>query len=88
VIGASRRPRSLSVHGRHWHLFLFRWGITLRCRRHGDWRHVSVNMRRSEWRHFPGRHSTAFQIETWKTVAGTTDRKLGSKRYIRLKVSI
>ena len=89
TLGFSRRPKSWSVHGRHWHFFVFKWGVTLRWRRrNGDWTHLSANTRTGAWQHDPSRHSRLWQIETWRTANGTRERVSGSKRYIRLKVAL
>jgi hypothetical protein len=88
-LGASRRPKSLSLHGRHWHFFLFKWGATLRWRRpDNDWIHLSMNTRSGQWQHDPSRRSRLWQIETWRTADGTRERVSGSKRYVRVKVAL
>lgn len=69
------------------HAFAFRWGVTVRVRRDGFWRHVSLRAKRNPWEHYPGRCSYQVELETWVTAPGVVDRVAGSKRYVRVKVA-
>lgn len=67
------------------HLFVYRWGVTVRYRTGDDWRHWTARFR-------TGRHAKTMTVhaivgvETWRTKGGTALRIPHSKRYINFKV--
>ena len=75
----------LVVYWRSVHLFVYRWGVTIRARRGGHWRHVSL---RCEGSAYPETRMARLTVaaETWRTSDGTTERVRFSKRYVKLKV--
>lgn len=75
----------LIIYCRSVHLFVYRWGVTVRARRGDDWRHVSL---RCEGDTYPETRMARLTVsaETWRTLEGTTERARFSKRYVKLKV--
>jgi hypothetical protein len=67
------------------HVFVYRWGVTLRYRQGDGWRHWTARMRTG--RHQANRAVHAIVgVETWRTAEGTTGRVPLSKRYVNFKV--
>lgn len=68
------------------HVFVYRWGVTIRHRRlGGGWRHWAARMR-------AGTHSETRKVhaiigvETWRTTKGTYERVPFTKRYVNVKI--
>ena len=92
VLRADGRDGSvkLIVYGRLAHLFIFRWGVTLRLRRGSerpyDWRHICVRAEAVRFSKGGASGRASVTVETWMTDGGTALRRKWSKRYVTFKV--